>query len=124
MSFKLTIEVPDSKLMKTLRLLSGNKVKVYVEATEQYLPGWDNPRKKGKKTYSTRPRKDSILTMTGKTAQPDSKIAAAMTVFEKFEKSKGIGTITVEQFRTKLVTEKMPKQMQQRCITEKFLSYI
>lgn len=122
MSFKLTIEVPDSKLMKALRLLNGHKV--YVESTEQYIPGWDDPRKKEKRKYSRSPRKDTLLTMTGKKAQPDSKIAKAVDLFELLEADKGVGTINVEYFREKLVSRKMPKQMQQRCVTEKFLSYI
>jgi len=122
MSFKLTIEVPDSKLMKTLRLLNGQKV--YVESTEQYKPGWDDPRKKTKKTYSTRPRMDSMLTMTGKKAQANTKIAKAVELFELLEEDQGVGTINVDMFRTELVRRKMPKAMQQRCVTEKFLSYI
>ena len=122
MSFKLTIEVPDSRLMKTLRLLHGHKV--YVESTKKYEPGWDDPRKEKKRKYSTRPRKDTLLTMTGKKAQPDSKIAKAMDLFELLEEDKGVGTINVDTFRTELTRRKMPKAMQQRCVTEKFLSYI
>ena len=121
MSFKLMIEVPDSKLMKTLRLLNGHKV--YVESAKQYEPGWVDPRKKAKRTYSTRPRKDTLLTMTGKKAHAGSKIEGAMELFEKFEKRKGIGTVTVQMFRDHLEKQKQPIQLQQRCVTEKFLSY-
>ena len=122
MSFKLTIEVPDSKLMKTLRQLNG--LKVYVESTEQYIPGWDDPRKKAKPSGSTRPKAEFLLTMTGKKAQSHSKIAKAMDLFELLEADKGVGTINVADFRQELVERNMPKQMQQRCVTEKFLSYI
>lgn len=121
MSFKLTIEVPDSKLMGAIKLLHGHKVSV--ESTEQYVLGWDNPRKKN---GDARPhgRGDSRLTMTGKTAQPDSKIAVAMTLFEKLEKKQGIGTVTVQDFRDRLVKNDQPKALAQRCVTEKFMTYL
>ncbi len=115
MSFKLTIEVPDTKLAATLRQLNGHKV--MVENLHDPAPA------PVKKTYSTRPRKDSILTMTGKTAQQGSKIEGAMELFEKFEKRKGIGSVTVQDFRDHLVKKEQPVQLQQRCVTEKFLSY-
>lgn len=121
MSFKLTIEVPDSKLMGTLRLLNGHKV--HVESTEQYKPGWDDPRKKSKRQNS-HSRAESLLTMTGKIAQPQSKIAVAMTLFEKLEKSKGIGMVTVQDFRDRLVKNEQPKALAQRCVTEKFMTYL
>ena len=121
MSFKLTIEVPDSKLMGTLRLLNGHKV--YVQSTEQYKPGWDNPRKKN---GDARPhgRAESRLTMTGKTAQKGSKIETAMELFERLEKRKGIGIVTVQDFRDHLVKNEQPKALAQRCVTEKFMSYL
>jgi len=122
MSFKLTIEVPDSKLMKTLRLLNGQKV--YVESTEQYKSDGDDPRKKTTRTYSRSPRMDALLTMTGKKAQANTKIAKAVDLFELLEADKGVGTINVSEFRTELVRRQMPKAMQQRCVTEKFLSYL
>lgn len=119
MSFKLTIEVPDSKLMKALKLLNGHKV--YVESTEQYVPGWDNPRKKANGAHS---RADSRLTMTGKEAQKGSKIETAMELFEKLEKRKGIGIVTVQDFRDHLVKNEQPKALAQRCVTEKFMTYL
>lgn len=121
MSFKLTIEVPDSKLMKALRLLNGHKV--YVESMEQYQPGWKDPRKKanGNGTHS---RADSLLTMTGKTAQKGSKIETAMELFEKLEKRKGIGIVTVQDFRDHLVKNEQPRALAQRCVTEKFMTYL
>lgn len=121
MSFKLTIEVPDSKLMGALKTLHGHKVSV--ESTEQYQPGWKDPRKKN---GDARPhgRGESRLTMTGKTAQKGSKIEVAMDIFEKLEKRQGIGTVTVQDFRDQLVKKDLPKALAQRCTTEKFMTYL
>ena len=121
MSFKLTIEIPDSKLMGTLRLLNGHKV--YVESTEQYKAGWKDPRKKSKGS-NAHSRAASRLTMTGKTAQKGSKIEAAMVLFEKLESRNGIGQVTVQAFRDHLVKNELPKALAQRCTTEKFMTYL
>lgn len=124
MSFKLTIEVPDSKLMATLRTLNGHKV--YVESTEQYKPGWVDPRRKSgakKGDKNTHSRAASRLTMTGKTAQEGTIIAEGITLFEKLEKRMGIGTVTVKDFREVLVKNDKPRAVAQRCVTEGFLSY-
>ncbi len=121
MSFKLTIEVSPSKLMGTLRLLNGHKV--YVESTETYKSGWDDPRKKTK-GHNSNSRADSRLTMTGKTAQEGTKIEMAMGLFEKLEKRKGIGTVTVRDFRDHLVKNEQSKGLAQRVITEKFMTYL
>ena len=119
MSFKLTIEVPDTKLAATMRILHGHKV--MVESTEKYVPGWDDPRKKANgKMHS---RADSLLTMTGKTPNKNSKLAKALEIFEKLEKRMGIGTVTVAEFRKELVLKKQPKALSQRCVTEKVLAY-
>lgn len=67
---------------------------------------------------------DALLTMTGKKAQANTKIAKAVDLFELLEADKGVGTINVSEFRTELVRRQMPKAMQQRCVTEKFLSYL
>jgi len=122
MSFRLTIEVPDNKLVPTLRTLTGHKVTI--ESAEQYKPGWVDPRKK--KNGDARPhgRADSRLTMTGKIAQKGSKIETAMVLFEKLEKSKGIGMVTVQDFRDRLVKKELPKALAQRCTTEKFMTYL
>ncbi len=118
MSFKLTIEVPDSKLMPTLRLLNGHKV--YVETVGVIAPllktkrGSNNPHS----------RANSLLTMTGKAAQEGTIIAQGMILFEKLEKSKGIGAVTVGDFREVLVKNGHPRAVAQRSVTEKFLSYI
>lgn len=120
MTFKLTIEVPDTKLAATMRILHGHKV--MVESTEKYVPGWDDPRKKlNGKMHS---RADSMLTMTGKTPNKNSKLAMALEIFEKLEKRKGIGTVSVADFRKELIAKKQPKTLSQRCVTEKVLAYL
>ena len=120
MTFKLIIEVPDTKLAATMRLLHGHKV--MVESMEKYIPGWDDPRKKSNgKMHS---RADSMLTMTGKTPSKNSKLAKALEIFEKLEKRKGIGTINVAAFRVELESKKELKTLSQRCVTEKVLAYL
>ena len=120
MSFKLTIEVPDSKLMPTLRLLNGHKV--YVESVGAVVV----PVKSSSKRGSNNPhsRAGSRLTMTGKQAQEGTIIAQGMILFEKLEGRKGIGTVTVGDFREVLVKNGHPRAVAQRSVTEKFLSYI
>lgn len=120
MTFKLTIEVPDTKLAATMRLLHGHKV--LVESTEKYIPGWDDPRKKSNGKMHN--RAESILTMTGKTPNKNSKLAKALEIFEKLEKRKGIGSVNVAAFRTELIAKKEPKALSQRCVTEKVLAYL
>lgn len=122
MSFKLTIEVPDTKLAAMMRILHGHKV--MVESTEKYVPGWDDPRKKDKPNGKMHSRADSILTMTGKTPNKNSKLAKALDIFEKLEKSKGIGVISVATFRVELEKKKVSKGLAQRCVTEKVLAYL
>jgi len=121
MSFKITIEVPDNKLVPTLRTLNGHKVSV--ESMEQYQPGWKDPRKKSKRS-NPHSRAETRLSMTGKTAKDGSKIETAMVLFEKLEKRKGIGTVTVGDFRDDLVKNEQPKALAQRCVTEKFMTYL
>ena len=121
MSFKLTIEVPDSKLMGTLRLLNGHKV--YVESTETYKPGGDNPQKKSKR-LNPHSRGNSRLSMTRKMAKDGSKIETAMTLFEKLESRDGIGQVTVQAFREHLEKNDQSKGLAQRCVTEKFMTYL
>jgi hypothetical protein len=117
MSFKLIIEVRDSKLMPTLKLLNGHKV--YIESVAD-TPKPVKPTKKG----NPHTRATSRLTMTGKKAQSGSIIEQGMVLFEKLEKRKGIGTATVMDFRETLVNNKHPAAVSQRCITEGFLSYL
>lgn len=124
MTIKVTITVPDTKIGNLLARLDGYKA-LCEHVTEQYVPGWDNPRKgKPNGAGNTHSRAASLLTMTGKIAQPSSKIAEGMTVFEKLEKKKGIGNVNVGDFREALIKKELPKALSQRCVTEKFLSYI
>jgi hypothetical protein len=69
-------------------------------------------------------RADTLLTMTGKTPNKNSKLATALEIFEKLEKRKGIGTINVAAFRKELIAKKEPKTLSQRCVTEKVLAYL
>lgn len=117
MSFKLIIEVRDSKLMPTLKLLNGHKV--YIESVAD-TPKLVKPSKKG----NPHSRADSCLTMTGKSAKDGSIIEKGMVLFEKLEKRKGIGTVTVKDFRETLVRNQHPSAISQRCVTEGFLSYL
>lgn len=122
MSFKLTIEVPDNKLINTLRQLTGHKVTVEgFGITGTIGPG---TLKKSNGDARAHGRADSRLTMTGKIAQKGSKIETAMVLFEKLEKSKGIGMVTVQDFRDRLVKNELPKALAQRCTTEKFMTYL
>ena len=116
MPFKLTIEVPDTKLATTLKILHGYKVQV--ESTEPVAP----PKKlNGSRPHS---RAESLLTMTGKVPTERSKLFKAREIFEKLEARKGIGTVTVQDFRDELKKKKQPKQLAQRCVTEKVLAYL
>lgn len=122
MSFKLTIEVPDNKLVPILRTLTGHKVTV---ENMDLGVSWSTVKGK-KKNGDARPhgRAESRLTMTGKTAQKGSKIETAMTLFEKLESRNGIGQVTVQAFRDHLVKNELPKALAQRCTTEKFMTYL
>ena len=124
MSFKITIpDVPDKELgpiISRLQLPRGVTYDVKYSAN-----GAEPPKKtRGSKKGNPHSRADSLLTMTGKTAQPKSIIASGMVIFEKLEKSMGIGTVKVKDFRNALTRNKLPAAVSQRCITEKFLTYI
>jgi len=119
MSFKLTIEVPDNKLVPTLRQLTGHKVTVEGFSVTGVISA-----KKKNGDARAHGRGESRLTMTGKTAQKGSKIEVAMDIFEKLEKRQGIGTVTVQDFRDRLVKKELPKALAQRCTTEKFMTYL
>ncbi len=115
MTIKVTIEVPDTKIGILLARLNGYKAMCeHVSIDVPKKAKFRNPHSRG----------ESLLTMTGKTAQPESKIAIAMTLFEKLEKRKGIGTVTVQDFRDTLVQSELPKALSQRCVTEKFMTYL
>lgn len=122
MSFKLTIEVPDNKLVPILRTLTGHKVTV---ENLDLGASWSTvPSKKHNGDARPHNRADTRLTMTGKKAQLKSKIEVAMELFEKLEKRKGIGMVTVQDFRDHLVKNGQPKALAQRCTTEKFMTYL
>jgi hypothetical protein len=89
--------------------------------SDHAVPATAKPNGRGGKT---RPRADSLLTMTGKVAMKGSKIETAVSLFEKLEKRRGIGTVTVQDFRDHLVKNEYPKALAQRCVTEKFMAYL
>lgn len=123
MSFKITIpDVPDKELGPIIsRLQLPRGVTYDVKYTSN---GMTPPKKtKGNKKGNPHSRATSRLTMTGKKAQAGSIIEQGMVLFEKLEKRKGIGTVTVMDFRETLVNNKHPSAVSQRCITEGFLSY-
>ena len=123
MSFKITIpDVPDKELGPIISRLQLPRGVTY---DVQYSNNGAAPpkKKKGSKSGNPHSRATSRLTMTGKTAQEGSIIEQGMVLFEKLEKRKGIGTVTVMDFRETLVKNSHPAAVSQRCITEKFLSY-
>ena len=117
MSFRLTIEVPDTKLTKILKRL-GNE-KVTVENIDPQPNGAAQPKAK-------KPRKngDTLLTMTGKTPQKNSQLAKALDVFERLEKRMSIGNVTKNDFKAELTKKNLPKTLCQRCITEGVLGFL
>lgn len=120
MSFKITIEVADTKLAATLRLLTGYKVMV-----ENISEPVTSPAVKKKMNGGRRPQRgDFRLTMTGKQPMSSSKLAVGLQIFEKFEKKQGIGSVTVKAFREELVRNGEKPLLQQRMITERCLNYL
>ena len=115
MTIKVTIQVPDTKIGTLLTRLDGYK------ALCEHVPVEEPKAKPNGKMHS---RAASLLTMTGKIAQPSSKIAEGMIVFEKLEKNLGIGSVSVQEFREALNKKALPNALTERCVTEKFLSYI
>ena len=115
MTIKVTIEVPDTKIGTLLARLNGYKA--MCEHVSVEVP-------KKTKGHNSHSRADSRLTMTGKTAQPNSKIAVAMGIFEKLESRNGIGQVTVQDFPDQLVKKDQPKGLAQRVVTEKFMTYL
>ena len=116
MSFKLTITIPDSKLTDTLKRFNGHAVTVkhIAEDKGKLIP-------KEKVPHS---RAEYLLTMTGKQAKKGTLIYPAMVAFEKLEANKGIGNVTVKMFRAELKRRRWKVDLAQRCVTEKFLSYL
>jgi len=122
MSFKLTIEVPDSKLISTLRQLTGHKVMVEGFGISGIIPAGTLKKSNGDARPHT--RAESHLTMTGKTPKVGSKIEPAVEIFEKLEKRMGIGMVNVAAFRIALERKNLSKGLAQRCVTEKFMAYL
>ena len=116
MTIKVTIEVPDAKIGKLLTLLDGYK------AVCEHIPVEVPDKKKANGRMHN--RAGSLLTMTGKIPNAGSKLFKAREIFEKLEAKMGIGSVTVQDFRDELTKRKQPKQLAQRCVTEKVLSYL
>jgi len=115
MTIKVLIEVPDAKIGKLLAQLDGYK------ALCQHVPVEVPQAKPNGRMHS---RAETVLTMTGKTPNANSKLAKALEIFEKQEKSRGIGNVTVADFRKQLLAKSMSKGLAQRCVTEKVLAYL
>jgi hypothetical protein len=116
MTIKVTVEVPDAKIGKLISQLDG--FKVLCEHVPVEVP---KSKTNGAKMHS---RAESILTMTGKTPNKNSKLAKALEIFEKLEKRMGIGQVNAAAFRIELVKKKQSKGLAQRCVTEKVLAYL
>jgi len=122
MSFKIVItDIPDKELGPIISRLQLPRGVTY---DAKYSANGAEPPKKKSKKGNPHSRADSLLTMTGKKAKDGSIISKGMVVFEKLEKRVGIGTVTVKDFRESLVRGHLPSAVSQRCITEKFLTYI
>lgn len=115
MTIKVTIEVPDAKIGKLISQLDGYKVLC------EHVPVEEPKKLNGAKMHS---RADSLLTMTGKTPNKNSKLAKALEIFEKLEKRMGIGHVNAAAFRIELTKKKQSKGLAQRCVTEKVLAYL
>lgn len=115
MTIKVTIEVPDAKIGKLLTHLDGYK------ALCEHIPVVEPKKLNGTRMHS---RADSILTMTGKTPNKNSKLAKALDIFERLEKRMGIGKVNAAAFRIELTKKKQSKGLAQRCVTEKVLDYV
>ncbi len=118
MSFRITIEVPDTKLAATLRQLNGHKAMVENVHDEAPVAA---PRKYRSRMNN---RGETRLTMTGKTPNAKSKLFRAREIFEKLEKRLHIGNVTVADFRAELVEKGEDEKLCQRSVTEKVLTYL
>jgi len=114
MTIKVTVEVPEGKIGKLLTQLVGYKAICETVSVPE-------PKTNGTKMHS---RADSLLTMTGKEPNQNSKLSKAKDVFEKLEKRMGIGNVNAAAFRIELTKKKMSKGLAQRCVTEKVLAYL
>lgn len=127
MSFQIIINaIPDKELgpiISRLQLPRGVTYEAkYVH--DAVLLAKKSKKSKANGAKNPHSRADSLLTMTGKTAMSGTIIEQGMDLFEKLEKRKGIGNVKVRDFREDLVKHKLLDTVAQRCITEKFLTYI
>ena len=119
MSFTIKImKVSDRQLGELLANLQLPKGAVYT--VEHQANGVVAPKKKGKK-FSRR-NGEVILTMTGKQPKEGTQAAAALELFEKFEKRRGIGSVTRAEFK-EYMQKKELEGMVNRLVNEKFLGY-
>ncbi len=127
MSFKITINaIPDKELGPIISRLQLPRGVTYETKHVHDAVLLTKRGRKSKANGKGNPhsRADSLLTMTGKQAMKNTIIEKGMVIFEKLEKSMGIGTVKVKDFRNALTRNKLPAAVSQRCITEKFLTYI
>ena len=120
MSFTITISgVADKHLggiLAPLHLKGGAEMTLVHSDDEPQEP----VGKKRKK--AVRPKKDALLTMTGKRPKdPKSLIGQMLTVFEKMEAGEGIGTISVGAFREALGKR---RGMQYRLVREGYMEIL
>jgi hypothetical protein len=66
---------------------------------------------------------DTPMRMTGKVSKPGTILHEGMTIFEKLEVDKGIGNVTVEQFKEQLKKRRKAKDLYTRLINEGYLRY-
>lgn len=107
----------ESQMRPILAALKASSLKYELKADVDM----EVPDKPNGKMHS---RAESILTMTGKMPNKNSKLSAAREVFEKLEVRMGIGKVNCAAFRIELVKKKMSKGLAQRCVTEKVLAYL
>ena len=121
MSFTVKImKVSDRQLGELLASLRLPKGAVYT--VEHQANGVDRTPKKRKGAYSRR-NGEVILTMTGKQPKEGTQAAQALELFEKFEKRRGIGSVTRADFKEYMQKKEM-EGMVNRLVNEKFLGYV
>lgn len=118
MSFTITVRKVANKdlgfILATLQL-RGNADMTLVHS-DDLLP---EPVEKKKRKTAVRPKKNALLTMTGKVSKdPKSLISQMLVVFEKLEARHGIGAISVGAFREALGAK---RGMQYRLVREGYM---
>ena len=119
MSFKVTIVgVPDKELgtfLASIRL--PKKASYTTEHQPDHVALLEGPKKK-------HANGETILTMTGKVPTRSTQLTNALTMFEKMEARKGVGTITVKAFRADLKRRRQKPMIQTRLVNEGYLTYL